>query len=398
MSVFLGVKENILPISSETALADVLVYFKNHPETTIIPIVTANSLPLGILKEKDFKYYVYSPLGKEVLLNKSLNKSINDFLIHCSIVDINSDPDELLALFTREENQDGIILTKDSKYFGFLSSYGLLRVLNLRQAEEKRIIEEKNSLLIRTQKQLVQAEKMASLGGLVAGVAHEINTPVGMALTGVTHIDQVTKKVRDKYMGDEMTEEDFTSFLDDCDEINRSVIINLNKAADLIRSFKQVAVDQSSEEARSFNLKEYIEEVLISLHNRIKKTKIEVELNIDNNIVIISIPGVFSQILTNFVMNSIVHGFEPDELGLIGIEAQKYDSKLHLIYKDNGKGMDEKTREKVFEPFFTTKRNAGGSGLGMNIVFNLATQTLGGTIECESSVGKGVIFKLIIPV
>ena len=268
---------------------------------------------------------------------------------------------------------------------------------------QKELEEQKNTFenlyydLQSAKDQLVQSEKMASLGGLVAGVAHEINTPVGMALTGVTHVELETKRIRNLYQADEMTEDDFMHFLDGADELNHSVVINLNKAAELIRSFKQVAVDQSSESSRTFNLKEYIEEVLTSLHNNIKKTKLSINVDIDEKLNITSIPGAISQIITNFIMNSIIHGFEHGAEGKINIFAKIENSMLEIIYSDNGKGMDENTVAKVFDPFFTTKRHSGGSGLGMNIVYNIVTQKLNGTISCESSLGSGVSFKIRMP-
>ena|GEM_PF-3342183 len=268
---------------------------------------------------------------------------------------------------------------------------------------QKELEEQKNTFenlyydLQSAKDQLVQSEKMASLGGLVAGVAHEINTPVGMALTGVTHVELETKRIRNLYQADEMTEDDFMHFLDGADELNHSVVINLNKAAELIRSFKQVAVDQSSEASRTFNLKEYIEEVLTSLHNNIKKTKLSINVDIDEKLNITSIPGAISQIITNFIMNSIIHGFEHGAEGKINIFAKIENSMLEIIYSDNGKGMDENTVAKVFDPFFTTKRHSGGSGLGMNIVYNIVTQKLNGTISCESSLGSGVSFKIRMP-
>ncbi|MBB1074190.1 cache domain-containing protein [Rhodoferax sp. 4810] len=271
---------------------------------------------------------------------------------------------------------------------------------NLERGLKEKTSELETSLrdLRATQSKLIQSEKMASLGGLVAGVAHEINTPVGMALTGITHIDQETKHIRQKYNDDEMTEEDFYSFLEDSDDLNRSIIINLNKAAELIKSFKQVAVDQSSEELRTFKLKEYVDEILISLHNRIKKTKLLINIDIDEQLELTTVPGAISQILTNFVMNSIVHGYDLHQTGTITIHVYLADHTLNLIYKDDGKGMDANTKARMFDPFFTTKRHLGGSGLGMNIVYNLVTQTLKGSIECESQLGKGVEFKVLLPI
>jgi len=248
-----------------------------------------------------------------------------------------------------------------------------------------------------TQSQLIQSEKMASLGGMVAGVAHEINTPIGMALTAITNLEDETKSLKKAYDSEEMTEEDFDDYLVHSIKLNSSININLNKAATLVRSFKQVAVDQTSDHDREFKFHEYVDEILQSLHSKTKKTKIKIELDIDKNISIYSNPGAFSQILSNCILNSIIHGFDKNQEGIIKIKARKNNEDFILEYSDNGKGLDETTKDKVFDPFYTTNRANGGSGLGMNIVYNLVTQKLHGTIDIQSEVNQGVLFTIKAP-
>ncbi len=251
--------------------------------------------------------------------------------------------------------------------------------------------------LKKTQEQLVESEKMSALGGLVAGVAHEVNTPVGMALTGITHILDEEKIILKKYEIGEMTEDDFTDFLSLTRELGKSIEFNLNRAANLVRSFKQVAVDQSSEEIRVFNLKDYTEEILTSIHNKIKKTKHTIEINTDPDIKVRSYPGALSQIITNLIFNSLIHGFDESTAGLITINMQKKEDEIELIYQDNGKGISEENLKKIFNPFFTTNRDHGGSGLGMNIIYNLVTSKLHGKIRCESKERNGVTFTITFP-
>lgn len=272
---------------------------------------------------------------------------------------------------------------------GYWSKYKLVEKIKYLKARYKELQD--------TQGQLIQSEKMASLGGMVAGVAHEINTPIGMALTAITNLEDETKDLKKRYDKEEMTEEDFDDFLVHSIKLNKSININLNKAATLVRSFKQVAVDQTSDHDRKFEFHEYVDEILQSLNSKIKKTKLKVELNIDKNISIYSNPGAFSQIISNFIVNSIIHGFDKDQEGIIKIEAIKNNNDFILKYSDNGKGLDEETKEKVFEPFYTTNRANGGSGLGMNIVFNLVTQKLHGTIDVQSEVNKGILFTIKAP-
>ncbi len=269
-------------------------------------------------------------------------------------------------------------------------SYNRLDQLN--QELEQKIVEIEES-----KKKLVESEKMASLGSMVAGVAHEINTPVGMALTGITHLADETKNLSKLFQEAKLSEEEFKSFLANSETINRSIQTNLTKAAELVKSFKQVSVDQSSDEDREFNLKEYIDEVLISIHNEIKKSGHNVVVDIDKDIKLHSNPGAFSQIITNFVLNSIIHAFENGDKGVMKISASTDDEYLTLIYEDNGKGLTKEQKEKIFDPFFTTKRGSGGSGLGMNIVYNIVTSKLKGDIEVESSEGEGIKFTIKIP-
>jgi len=267
------------------------------------------------------------------------------------------------------------------------SSYSELAKLN--KELENKITEIKES-----EKKLIESEKMASLGSMVAGVAHEINTPVGMALTGITHLYEESENLEKLFLEGRLSEEDFKEYLQNTRILNKSIQNNLAKAAELVKSFKQVAVDQSSDETREFNLKEYIDEILISLHNELKKTKHKVIVDIDSDIKLHSNPGAFSQIFTNFIMNSLIHGFEYKEEGEITISAFFDEEKLKIIYQDNGKGLNQEQKEKIFEPFFTTKRGHGGSGLGMNIVYNLVHNKLGGNLEVESEEGNGIKFVL----
>ncbi len=265
---------------------------------------------------------------------------------------------------------------------------------------EERTKELKDNLyeLKETQNQLVQTEKMASLGGLVAGVAHEINTPVGISLTAITHLHEEVKLLQKLYKEENMSEEEFEYFLKKSLELTLLIENNLGKTANLVKSFKQVAVDQTSEENRKFNLKEYVTEILMSLHSEIKKTKIVILIDIDKNILINSNPGAFSQIITNLVLNSLIHGYDKGAKGEIKIEAFLEKNRLVLIYSDDGKGLNSESKIKIFDPFFTTNREHGGSGLGMNIVYNVVTQKLHGSIDIVDEVKNGVMFKIVIGV
>lgn len=252
--------------------------------------------------------------------------------------------------------------------------------------------------LKRTQSQLVLSEKLAALGELVAGISHEINTPVGVALSAGSTLAEKTRALSDLFAAGEMKRSDLTQYLDDSREGTNMIFANLDRASELIRSFKMVAADQVSGNRRAFNVKDYIEEVLLSLRPKLKKTGHRIEVLCDAQLVIESYPGAFSQILTNFIINSLVHAFNADQAGLIRIEATRTNGTFELRYGDNGKGLAPEIRDRVFEPFFTTARSQGATGLGLHIVFNIVTRTLGGTIACESTPGQGTNFHIVMPV
>lgn len=252
--------------------------------------------------------------------------------------------------------------------------------------------------LRQAQSRLVMSEKLAALGELVAGVAHEINTPVGVALSATSTMSEKNRILRDLFAQGEMKRSDLTEYLESTREGVEMSLLNLHRASDLIRSFKMVAADQVSESKRSFNVGEYIGQVLLSLRPKLKKTAHRVEVECDGELVIESYPGAFSQILTNFIVNSLTHAYDEGQAGLIRIEVVKTDGSLSLTYSDDGRGIAPELQDKIFEPFYTTARAKGSTGLGLHIVFNIVTRTLGGTITCCSAPGHGTTFQVRMPV
>ena len=245
--------------------------------------------------------------------------------------------------------------------------------------------------------QLVQSEKMAALGELVAGVAHEINTPVGVGVTAASFLDAKTREFSTLYESGELKRSELENYLKTVQEVSNSILINMERAAELISSFKQVAVDQSSEKMRRFNLREYLDEILLSLRPRYKKTTHTIHVSCPSDVEISSYPGAYSQILNNLIMNSLIHGFKEKENGEIRIEITREDDGVCFVYRDNGCGMNKNQKEKAFDPFYTTMRGKGGTGLGMSIVFNLVTQTLRGKVILDSSPGEGVCLTMRFP-
>lgn len=259
---------------------------------------------------------------------------------------------------------------------------------------EQALAELKNS-----QEQLVISEKMAVLGGLVAGVAHEINTPVGVGVTAASHLESQVREIAQLYQDGELTKEGYEAFLDNALEGSQIILRNLKTAADLVSSFKLVSIDQSSEAMRTFNLREYLDTILLSLQPELKQTKISIEVDCPDDLKINSYPGNFSQIFTNLIMNSIAHGFnQGQDTGTIKIEINRDRNDVLIRYMDTGKGIPTDIICKVFDPFFTTNRQAGRSGLGMHIVYNIITQKLKGSISCEDTSSQGALFVIRIPI
>ena len=251
--------------------------------------------------------------------------------------------------------------------------------------------------LEQTQAQLVQSGKMAALGDLVAGVAHEINTPVGVGVTAASHLESETREIATLHGEGRMKRGDLDRYLVLCQEAAKLILSNLNRAAELIRSFKQVAVDQSGEGRRTFRVKEYLAEVCLSLRPVLKHSGHRLEISCPEDLELNSYPGAFSQIVTNFITNSLTHAYDEDEVGSLFFDISLQGGNVLFCYTDDGKGMTADQVNHAFDPFFTTNRKKGGSGLGLHIVYNLVTQKLLGTITCESKPGKGTSFVLLFP-
>ncbi|MBN1880288.1 PAS domain S-box protein [bacterium] len=250
--------------------------------------------------------------------------------------------------------------------------------------------------LRKTYAQLIQSEKMAALGNLVAGIAHEIKTPVGIGVTAASHLLEKSDEVFRNMNSDQ--DPDIQIFIKRTNESAKIILTNLQRASDLIQSFKQVAVDQTSEQKRVFYLKEYLNSIMLSLKPELKKVE-HLEINIDcpESLRIHGHPGLYSQIISNLVLNSITHGFENRHHGLIKIIVQSEGNRLKVIHEDNGSGIPIGNLRSIFEPFFTTKRGRGGTGLGLNLVYNLVTKNLNGTIRCDSVPDQSTRFTIEIP-
>ncbi len=254
------------------------------------------------------------------------------------------------------------------------------------------------SLLSRTQDELVHAEKLASLGGLVAGVAHELNTPIGNALLAVTTLADHERIVQAAVADNSLRRSQLNEFLVHTAQTTALALRSLLRANELIVSFKQVAVDQASERRRQFDLKACLHEVIETLQPTLKSTRVSIRIRAPDGIAMDSFPGPLGQVLINLVTNASVHAFAPGQEGQIWIDAERDGpSRVAIHCRDNGVGIPSGIIARVFDPFFTTKFGTGGSGLGLSISHRLVTQVLGGTIDVESPQGQGAHFTVRVP-
>jgi signal transduction histidine kinase len=279
------------------------------------------------------------------------------------------------------------------------------QIRDLNTQLEKRVAERTHKLqqtletLSRAQNELISSEKLAALGRVVAAVAHELNTPIGNSVMVATTLDEKAREFAAQVEGGSIRRSQINEYIAASCAGTDMLMRNLQQAHNLIHSFKQVAVDQTSDRRREFELKTMMGEILATLAPTLRKTPYRLSLNIADGLVMSSYPGPLGQVVTNFVNNSLLHGFDGLPEGEMRLFAQdKPDSGfIELRFSDNGHGMDAEHLKHIFDPFFTTRLGQGGSGLGLNIVYNLVTRILGGSIDVSSTQGTGTTFTLYLP-
>ncbi len=249
-----------------------------------------------------------------------------------------------------------------------------------------------------TQKSLIDAEKLAALGGLVAGVAHEVNNPVGISLTVASSLVRRCDMFAAEARQGPLRRSRLDEFIGTVGDATRQLVANLHRAGELIQSFKQVAVDRSHAERREFDLGEATEQIAASVRPVLRKAQIGIELEIPPGIIMDSEPGSFGQVLTNIFLNAVVHAFPDGRAGRIAVKARQVGERhVEIIVADDGVGMSEEVRRRAFDPFFTTRRSQGGTGLGLHIIHNLVTQSLGGRLYLVSAPGSGTTIRIVLP-
>ncbi|PZA11361.1 histidine kinase [Rhodopseudomonas palustris] len=249
------------------------------------------------------------------------------------------------------------------------------------------------------QQNLIDAERLAALGSLVAGVAHEVNNPIGISLTVASSFTRRATTFEAELKGDmPLRRSQLDEFVRSARDAAQQLVSNLQRAADLIQSFKQVAVDRSHAERRQFSLHEATDQIVASLKPVLKRAPIDLRIDVPEGLLIDGYPGAYGQILTNLFLNAANHAFPGNQPGTITITARSRGADdVEIVFSDDGAGMTPDVQRQAFDPFFTTRRNEGGTGLGLHIVYNLVTQQLGGRMVLESRLGQGTTFRIIMP-
>jgi len=274
------------------------------------------------------------------------------------------------------------------------------RLIEANQTLEQKVID-RTAELEAAQEKLVESEKMAALGNLVAGIAHEVNTPLGIALTSVSNCKEELKDIYRDFENDELTEQGFKDFEAICSEGLNLAETSLMRAANLVQDFKRTSADQTSLEIEEIALDEYIPRVCNPLKPMLRKEQVELSIDVTPNLVITTCPGIIAQLLTNLISNAQRHAFGPsvnNDVNRVSVSCSKNVKGIVISVQDNGKGIPEALHKKVFEPFYTTARDKGGTGLGLNILYNLVRQKFNGEIDLTSTPGEGTKVTVCIPV
>jgi PAS domain S-box-containing protein len=249
-----------------------------------------------------------------------------------------------------------------------------------------------------TQNSLIEAEKLAALGRLVAGVAHEVNNPVGISLTVASSLERKTALFAAEVARGDLRRSSLNDFLETSRDASSQLVANLNRAAELITSFKQVAADRNYSDQRVFDLGDLTEQVVMSLRPGLRKHKLTLNVDCQPNLTMNSYPGPYGQVLTNLFLNAVAHAFPDGKPGAVDIQVRESGKdNVEIIFSDNGCGMSLDVRRRAFDPFFTTRRDQGGTGLGLHIVYSIVTNRLGGRLDLDSEPGRGTRIQIILP-
>jgi signal transduction histidine kinase len=383
-------RQNSLALPPGMLNAEVAHYFEADREVPAFAIVDGE-VPVGLIDRLGFMSRFASRYGREIYAGKPITRLMDPAPL---VVESTTPVDAVANLIFADRPgalTTGFILVRDGTFDGVATGIDLLQALAASLAAA-------NERLLLTQETLVQSEKMAALGALVAGVAHEVNTPIGSALTAATAFAERVRGFAERTTQGGMRRSDISRFVDGALEATSLIHSNIGRAAALIAGFKQLAVDQSDDVRCCFQLKRRLEDVLMSLSPRLRKAGVATELTCPDTLEMDGYPGALAQIVTNLTMNALTHAFDDRaDKRLTVTVAPLSDEAVSLEIADNGRGVPAEVKPHIFDPFFTTRRGSGGSGLGLHIVYNLTTQRFGGSIAVEDAAPSGARFRVVLP-
>lgn len=390
----------------ETQGQNVVRQYSNHLGTELVASF-ADMSEFGINRGLDWSIYAAAP--KSLVLQSVRPVLSGSNYLFLAIVFIAllagyiisrsiTRPVELLTEYAEDSDID-VSKLKGAKEIKRLRDHMVTAKTRLEQinAQLEQLVEERTEQLTSTQNQVIEQEKMASLGRMVAGISHEINTPLGIIVTAISHLSEKNNELQTRFQQQSLTAQQLELYLEELSSCSEIIDSASNKAVALIQSFKQVAVDQTNEQSRQVNLKVFLKEAVLTLSPKFKNLPYQIHQSADDADIEIEV-GILYQIISNLVLNALIHGFEGRDHGNIFIRIKLQQNNLLLEISDDGKGMNAEQLAKIFEPFYTTKRGRGGTGLGTHIVYNIVTQRLKGQIGVDSEIARGVHYTITFPV
>ena len=383
-----------LTLAEDILRADLEADFRRYVSTAVLSLILAIAFILMVLQWR-LVHPIKVLMGEsDRLSNGQLSEPIalnrEDELGHLAL-SLESTRQALQRSFKELEVKNEQL----QEYSGTLESKVKQRTHELESANAH--LETALSNISSAQNELARVERMAALGSMVAGVAHELNTPLGNCLLVASTLEDETRFLMKMMEDGTMRRSDLARYTETATGSTKLLLRGLQQSARLVGDFKQVAVDQSSAQRREFGLSIMLQELAALLHSSLRKTPFTLELDIPADIKLNSYPGPLGQVFTNLVNNAVAHGLDGLEQGRMRCFAQKQGDHVLIVFEDDGKGIAPEIIKRIFEPFFTTKFGQGGSGLGLSITFNIITNVLGGEIRASSTVGKGSRFEISIP-
>jgi signal transduction histidine kinase len=364
-------------------------FFFHHKDVDMLPVIGDETI-VGIVYRMDFFNTFFRKYGPEVFGNEPITLMMDSNPLVVDQGRLINDVSLWISKNRPELFQRGFAVTREREYLGLVSGLALV------QATSEQLGETVTELSL-AQKSLIESEKMASLGNLVAGVAHELNTPIGNALLSSSAFQDNAKRIASSMERGELTRPTLEIFLQEGVQLADLIFRQCQRAGQLISSFKRVAVDQTSEQRRGFALFDLIEDHIAALGPSLRQSNVSIRVEVPKDIYCDSYPGPLGQVIDNLIQNASVHAFAGRESGLLVISATSDDLMAELRFLDDGCGIQEIDQKRIFDPFFTTRLGQGGSGLGLFVSQNIVTGLLGGSLEVRSELGKGTCFLVNFP-